>query len=133
MMLDSSQLALSNVYTGKDTMIMGNGISLPISHIDNLSPVPNVHLLNVLVVLCLTKILLFISKLTFDYHLSVTFTNKNFTILNCQTGRVVASSRLVGGLYVLDRGNFTFISVIKNKNLHTSYVTPLIFLPLKGD
>ncbi|KAJ0078393.1 hypothetical protein Patl1_37129 [Pistacia atlantica] len=42
-------------------------------------------------------------------------------VLNHQTGRVVATGKRDGGLYVLERGHPTFLSVLKNKSLHASY------------
>ncbi|KAL6323639.1 hypothetical protein AAG906_039235 [Vitis piasezkii] len=40
---------------------------------------------------------------------------------NRQTGRVVATGKRDGGLYVLEHGNSAFIYVLKNKALHASY------------
>lgn len=121
MTADPSILDQSKNYTGKDSVIVGNGASLPITHTGTLSPVPNIHLLDVLVVPHLTKNLLSISKLTSDFPLSVTFTNNLITIQNRQTGRVVATGKRDGGLYVLDRGNSDFISALRNKSLRASY------------
>ncbi|RVW33283.1 Retrovirus-related Pol polyprotein from transposon RE1 [Vitis vinifera] len=121
MTTDPSILDQSKNYMGKDSVIVGNGASLPITHTGTLSPVPNIHLLDVLAVPHLTKNLLSISKLTSDFPLSVTFTNNLFTVQNRQTGRVVATGKRDGGLYVLERGNSAFISVLKNKSLRASY------------
>ncbi|RVW29453.1 Retrovirus-related Pol polyprotein from transposon RE1 [Vitis vinifera] len=41
--------------------------------------------------------------------------------LNRQTGRVVATGKRDGGLYVLERDNSAFISIFKNKSLRASY------------
>ena len=106
---------------GKDSVIIGNGASLPIIHIGTLSLVPNIHLLDVLVVPRLTKNLLSISKLTSDFPLSVTFTNNLLAIQHRQIGRVVAIGKRDGGLYVLERSNPAFISVLRNKSLRASY------------
>ena len=92
-----------------------------ITHTDKLSHSSDFQLLNVLVVPHITKNLLSISKLTTDFPLSVTFTNNFFTIQNRQTRRVVATGKRDGGLYVLERGNSAFVSVLKNKSLHASY------------
>ena len=121
MTTDPSILDQSKNYMGKDSVIVGNGASLPITHTGTLSPVPNIHLLDVLVVPHFTKNLLSISKLTSDFPLSVTFTNNLFTVQNRQTGRMVATGKRDGGLYVLERGNSAFISVLKNKSLRASY------------
>ena len=80
MTTDPSILDQSKNYMGKDSVIVGNGASLPITHTGTLSPVPNIHLLDVLIVPYLTKNLLSISKLTSDFSLFVTFTNNLFTI-----------------------------------------------------
>ena len=77
---DPSILDQSKYYTGKDSVIVGNGISLPIPHSGTLSSVQNIHLLHVLVVPQLTKNLISIDKLTSDFPLSVTFTNNLLTI-----------------------------------------------------
>ncbi|XP_075666058.1 uncharacterized protein LOC142635884 [Castanea sativa] len=116
-----SNLDHSTTYTGKDCVVVWNGASLPITHTGKHSPSPNLQLLDVLVVPHLTKNLLSISKLTNDFPLSVTFTNNFFTIQNLQTGKVVAIGQRDGGLYVLERRNSAFISVLKNKSLHASY------------
>ena len=80
MTVDPSILDQSKNYTGKDSMIVGNGASLPITHTGTLSPVQNIHLLDVLVVPHLTKKKNSISKLTSDFPLSITFTNNLITI-----------------------------------------------------
>ena len=102
-------------------MIVGNGASLPITHTDTLSPLPNFHLLDILVVPHLTKNLISINKLMSDFLLSVRFTNNLLTIQNRQTGRVVATGKRDGGLNMLERDNSAFISVIGNKSLRASY------------
>jgi hypothetical protein len=45
-------------YTGKNNVIVGNGSSLPITHMGSYSPTPTLKLNDVLVVLNLTKNLL---------------------------------------------------------------------------
>ena len=45
MTADPSILDQSKNYTGKDFVIVGNGASLPITHTDTISPVLNIHLL----------------------------------------------------------------------------------------
>jgi hypothetical protein len=111
----------STSYTSKDCVIVGNGASLPITHTSTISPSLDLKLLDVLVVPHITKNLLSISKLTNDFPFSVTFIDNFFTIQNRQTGMVVATGRRDGGLYVLECGNSTFVSVLKNKSLYASY------------
>ena len=118
---DLSHLDQASNYMGKDRVVIGNGVSLPITHTGTISPTPSLELLDVLVVPRLTKNLLSISKLTFDFPLVVTFTNNFFSIQNRQTERVVATGKRYGGLYVLECGNSDFIFVLKNKALHASY------------
>ena len=113
-------------YMGKNSLIVENGASLPITYTGTLPPLPKIHSLDVLVVPRLTKNLLSISKLTYDFPLSITFTNNHITIQNRQTRRVVATSKrdgglYDGGLYVLERVNSSFISVLRNKSLRASY------------
>lgn len=88
---------------------MENGASLPLIHIDILSRALNIYLLNVLVVLYLTKSIILISKLTFNFSLSITLTINLFNIPNRQTKKVVATGKKDGGLFVLKRENTIFI------------------------
>ena len=74
MTLDLSHLDQASNYTGKDHVVVRNGVSLPITHTGTISPIPSLELLDVLVVPRLTKNLLSISKLTSDFSLAITFT-----------------------------------------------------------
>ena len=121
MTADPSILDQSKNYTGKNYVIVGNSASLLSTHIGTLSPVSNIHLLDILVVPHLSKNHLSISKLTSNFPLFVTFTNNLITIQNCQTGRVVATDKKDGGLYVLERSNSALISILRNKSLCASY------------
>ena len=64
-----SHLDQASNYTGNDRVVVGNGVSLPITHIGTISPTSSLELLDVLVVPRLTKNLLSISKLTSDFLL----------------------------------------------------------------
>jgi hypothetical protein len=77
---DSFQLDKVQSYNGKDCVVVGNEASLSITHVVTLSPPLNIKLLDVLVVLQLIKNLLSISKLTFDYLLSINFIDTSFII-----------------------------------------------------
>ena len=90
-----SSLDHSTSYTGKDCVIVGNCASLPITHTGKLFHSHDFQLLDVLVVPHITKNLLSVSKFKF-----------------CEQD---------GDLYVLERGNSSFVSILKNKSLHTSY------------
>jgi hypothetical protein len=107
-------------YNGKDCAIVGNGVFLPITHMCTLSPSKNTNL-NVLVTPQLTKNLLSISKLTFDYPLSNTFIDILFTIQNHAIKKMVATGYRENNLYVLERSHSMFLSTLKNNSLHTSY------------
>ena len=72
---------------------MGNGASPPNTHTGTLSPSSNFKLLDVLVVPRLTKKLLSISKLTFDFSLSVIFPHDNFVVQNRVTRLAVATGK----------------------------------------
>ena len=114
MTLNISHLDQASNYMGKDHVVVGNGVSLPITHTGTISITPSLELLDVLVVSRLTKNLLSISKLTSDFPLVVTFTNNFFSIQNCQTRRVMETGKRNGGLYVLEHENSAFIFVLKN-------------------
>ena len=118
---DPSQLDKVEPYHGKDCVIVGNGASSPNTHTGTLSPSSNFKLLDVLVVPRLTKNLLSISKLTSGFPLSVTFSHDNFVVQNQVKGLAVATGKWEYGLYVLERGNSTCVSVLQNKNLHASF------------
>ena len=75
-----SSLDQSTSHIGKDCVIVGNGVSLPITHTGKLSHSPYFQLLDVLVAPHITKNLLSISKLMNDFLSFVTFTNNLFTI-----------------------------------------------------
>ena len=98
-------------------MIVENSAFLPITLVLFLL----FHIFTVLVVPRLTKKLLSISKLTYDFSLSVIFTNNFLTIQNRQIGRVVTIGKRDGGLYMLGCDNSAFISILRNKSLHASY------------
>ena len=106
---------------GKDCVIVGVVRPYLLPTLVNFPLFLDLQLLDVLVVPHLTKNLLSISKLTNDFPLSITFTDNFLTIQNRQIGRVVATGKCDGGLYVLERGNSAFISVLKNKSLHALY------------
>ncbi|KAJ0112238.1 hypothetical protein Patl1_03083 [Pistacia atlantica] len=87
----AAQLDKFDTYTSKDRVIVDNGASLPISHTGILSPTFSLTLKDVLIVPGLTKNMISISKLTFDFPFSTTFTNDRFIIQNQVTRKVVAT------------------------------------------
>lgn len=99
-------------YTSTDKVIVGNGSSIPITHMGPCSPTPSLTLNDVLVVPQITKNMLSISKLTSDFPLYVSFTDNHSLIQNLQTQKVVANNDRVDDLYVLKRGNHAFFPAI---------------------
>ena len=93
--------------------MVGNIASILITHIGTLSTFPNIQLLDILVVPHLTKDLLSISKLTFDFPTWITLTNNLRIVQNRQTGRVVVIGKSDRGLQVLGRNNSPFIYILK--------------------
>lgn len=79
---------------------------------------PDPPLLDVLVVPRLTKNLLSISKLTSDLPFKVIFIDSSFVVVqNRVTNQVVATGRRDDGLYVLERGQAAFISILNKSAL----------------
>lgn len=83
---------------------MCNEHSLPLSYVGYHGLSNNIKLYDVLVVPHLTKSLLSISKLIFDFSMDVIFSDQTYGIQNWQTKQVSALSRREKGLYVLDKG-----------------------------
>lgn len=108
-----SALDQSTTCNGKDCVIVVIGASLSITYTGNISPFLDLHLLYVLVVPHLTNNLLLVCKLTYDFPLFFTFTNNFFTVQNHKTGRLVATCKCDGVLYVLECGNSSFILILK--------------------
>jgi hypothetical protein len=123
MIFDVSQLDKMEPYTGKNKVTVGNGSSLPITHMGSYSSTSSFKLNDVLVVPNLTKNLLSISKLTNYFPLFVSFINNHFIIHNLQTQKVVASGNRVKELYVPKRGNHVFPTIISKHNLCNSFDT----------
>ena len=118
---DSTALITFEQYVGKDKVIVGNGAPLSITHTGTSQPSSNLKLLDILLVPHLTKNLLSISKLTKDFPFLATFIDSSFIIQNKITRTVVATGRCDDGLYVLERGNVAFISVLNKYVLTASY------------
>lgn len=114
--LDSSEL-----HTGSDSVIIGNGSSLNISHISSSKLCGDVNFLDVLVVPHIMKNILSISKLTADYPVDVVFSEKFLAIQNRVTKKILAQGRCYKGLYLLDWGVPTLVATIRNKDLKASF------------
>lgn len=119
---DSAQMDKSDTYsTGKGRVIVGNGVSLLISHTGTISPTSSLTLKDVLVVPGLTRNLISIGKLTSDFPFSITFTNDRFIIQNQVTRRVVATGQLDNGFYALKRGHQSLIFALSNNCPRASF------------
>lgn len=108
-------------YSGNDSVIVGNGTSLNISHIGSSKISEDVKLLDVFVVPHIIKNLLSISKLTADFLVDVIFSDKFFTIQNLVTKKILVHGRCDKGLYLLDRGILALMVAIRNKVLKASF------------
>lgn len=96
-------------YEGSDSVIVGNGDFLPITHIGSI-PLHgisgNLHLKDVLVCPDITKSLLSVSKLTDDYPCEFTFDSKHVFIKDKATQHLLSQGRKTNGLYRLDNPQF---------------------------
>ncbi len=75
-------------YLGSDSIMVGNGEQLPITHIGNAHLFPKesqLTLHNVICVLVIKKNLLFISQLTCDYPCYVLFNESGFLVKDQKT------------------------------------------------
>lgn len=91
-------------------VIVGNGASLPITRIGSSQTIPHLPLLDVVVVPSASLLLIFLSKFF--------FTDSSFVVVqNRVTNQLVATGRRDDGLYVLERGQAAFISVLNKSAL----------------
>ena len=93
-----------NKYNGTDSIVIGDGSSLPITGIGNsiIKQKNNVlPLHDVLFVPNLKKNLLSVSQLTSQYPVNCEFSNVNFCVKERNTGRPLITGRRKGNLYVL--------------------------------
>jgi hypothetical protein len=91
-------------YVGSDSVMVGNGHQLPITHTGNAHIFPTdspLSLNNVLIVLDIKNKLLSVSQLTCDYPCYFLFDNHGFVIKDLQTHQVLASGSKEDSLYVL--------------------------------
>lgn len=103
---DPGILTQMQTYSGSDNITIGNGTSLPISHIGEV-PVNTVYgpliLSNVLHVPDMKKNLLSISHFIEDHDCIFQFTSQDFAVVSRSTRRVIARGSRCGGLYVLEQ------------------------------
>ena len=92
-------LQTSSPYTGTDSVIVGNGCSLPITHV-GLSSLPNsLQLHNILHVPLLTKNLLSVQRFSHDYHCFFILDDHGFCVKDKRTGRTLLSGPSSHGSY----------------------------------
>lgn len=118
--------ALDNAtpYSGNDGVIVGNGESLPITHTGSISVLNSFNSLSlrdILVAPELTKNLISISSLTLDLNCRVIFVASGFTIQDLQTGAVLGTGRHRNGLYVLNRGQQAFLTLLRQHPARASF------------
>ncbi|KAG6389173.1 hypothetical protein SASPL_150632 [Salvia splendens] len=97
-----AQLHSSTPYAGSDSVVVGNGALLPISHIGTCYLNNSIHLSKVLVVPGLTKNLLSVSKLTTYLPIDEVFTDNCFKIQHRENQHILAQGSRMDGLYLLD-------------------------------
>ena len=104
-----SQLQSSQAYTGEDTVLVGNGEFLPITHVGT-AVLPSLQgkllLKDVLVCPSITKSLLSVSKLTVDYPCSIEFDSDSVVVKDKQTKQLLTKGSREKDLYVLENPQF---------------------------
>ena len=97
-------LQQSQVYTGSDSVMVGNGEYLPITHTGSTSLASTsgtIHVSDVLVCPKITKSVLSLSKITSDYPCSIDFDCDNVRIYDKGTKRLLLQGPHTSGLYSL--------------------------------
>lgn len=117
----TSNLDYVSPYGGNSSVTVGNGASLPVSHIGSCSINFDFTLLNVMVVPHITRNLLSNSRLTRDYDVTVAFSKDFFVIQNRKTGTPLAQGWREDGLYILRRATNAFLAALHKKRLHGSF------------
>jgi hypothetical protein len=110
---DPGNLHSLTLYHCIDGVMVGNGESLPITHIGQAnigSGSSSLKLKDVILVPDIKKDLLSVSKLTSDYPLQFEFDGHGFVIKDRTTNRIVATSNRRGGLYAFNGGFAAFFS-----------------------
>ncbi|PKU86871.1 Retrovirus-related Pol polyprotein from transposon TNT 1-94 [Dendrobium catenatum] len=101
---DNSNIQHPQNYYGTDAVSVANGSSMPIHHSgQGLLPLPDtprkLRLCNLLHVPSLTHNLLYVSKLTDDNSISITFDANGFEMNDSQDHRLLLRGRFLNGLY----------------------------------
>ncbi|KAL3648881.1 hypothetical protein CASFOL_005284 [Castilleja foliolosa] len=121
MVRSPTSLDSSSSYSGTDSVVVGNGNSLSISRIGSRNLSRDLSLLDVLVVPHITKNLLSVSKLTNDFPVNITFTDKLFEIQHRLTGVPLARGKRENGLYVLENGHEGLVAALTSTNIKGSF------------
>ncbi|KAL9241610.1 hypothetical protein vseg_015702 [Gypsophila vaccaria] len=99
---DLSNLALHSPYDGNDELIIGDGSSLPISHIGSFSislSSASLNFSNVLYVPSISRNVLSVSQFCHDNDALVEFTNSCFLIKDKSKGTILLQGKLNRGIY----------------------------------
>lgn len=121
--ITASSTGLQNTmpYHGAESVMVGNGNQLPITHVGSTvinSPQGSIPLLDVLVCPNIQKSLLSISKLCDDYPCGVYFDSNWVYVIDLNTQRVVTKGPRHDNLYVLK--NSEFVSFYSNRQVVAS-------------
>ncbi|CAJ2679303.1 unnamed protein product [Trifolium pratense] len=97
---DLTNLALHHPYTGPDSLFMGNGSGLNISHSGTLL-INDLSLSNALYVPSMKQQIISVSQLTKQTNSAVVFLPNSFYVMNLQTRQTTHKGSCVNGLYLL--------------------------------
>lgn len=117
----TSNLHNSQPYLGEDTVLVGNGDFLPITHVGS-AVLPSlqgtIHLNDVLVCPDIAKSLLSVSKLTSDYPCAIEFDSDGVVVKDKQTRQLLTKGTRQKDLYVLE--NMKFVAYYSSRQQTTS-------------
>ncbi|WVY90850.1 hypothetical protein V8G54_036364 [Vigna mungo] len=95
--IDLANLALHHLYTGPDSLFMGNGLSLNITHSGTLL-LNDLSLSHTLCVSSMQQKIIYVSQLTKQTNSVVVFLPNSFYVKNLQTGQTTHNDSCVDGL-----------------------------------
>ncbi|KAE8676646.1 hypothetical protein F3Y22_tig00111582pilonHSYRG00259 [Hibiscus syriacus] len=103
---DKAGVSSGRLYVGKGKVYLGDGSTLPISHVSNVSLTANTCELQLDNVLCVPKIaknLLSVPRLTQDNNVYLEFHSDKCFVKDEETGRIQLEGKLENGLYCFDK------------------------------
>ncbi|XP_014491092.1 uncharacterized protein LOC106753757 [Vigna radiata var. radiata] len=112
---DLDNLALHHPYTGPDSLFMGNGSGLNITHSGTLL-LNDLSLSHTLCVPSRQQKILFVSQLTKQTNFVVVFLPNSFYVKNLQTGQITHNGSCVDGLYLWPANSPSVHSVHKDSS-----------------